>query len=113
MLAVGGAMNLVRTFLFNGSAEVPFIDSMLSPVPTSIMDLAWHPNGQYIAVLGKDATNYYYYILRAGYVPPVGQAMTNSIVFGNSALGSNSDLNVQLLGGAHVEVRGKMLDDSL
>jgi len=82
MLAIVGDNNLVRIFMFSGSALLPFIDCVLSPAPTKIMDVAWHQTGKYLAVMGKDATNFYYYIVSPGYVSPTTQALSKSIVFG-------------------------------
>jgi hypothetical protein len=77
------------------------------------MDCAWHPTGRYLAAVGKDGSNLYYYILSVGYTTPASpQALTNSIVFGNAAGGSSSNLKVKLLSGARVEVRGQVFDDA-
>ena len=41
------------------------------------------------------------------------QALSNSIVFGNSAFGSNYDLNVRVLAGAQMTIDGLINDDSV
>jgi len=110
ILAVVGDQGVVRTFLFTGSAEEPSVDCSLSPVPTSILDCAWHPSGQYLGAIGKDATNFYYYILRAGYVAPPSQAQTNSVVYGNAALGSGANLSV---GGSPSTLRGYVRNENV
>jgi len=40
------------------------------------------------------------------------QTLSNSIVFGDSALGSDYDLDVNVLGGSYVVLNGILTDDS-
>ncbi len=40
------------------------------------------------------------------------QALSRSLVFGNSALGSDYNLDVKVLGGSYVKIDGKIVDDS-
>ena len=70
-----------------------------------------HPNGLYLAAGGytpSPASNQSLSIgaLAYGQEAYNSQAISNSIVFGNSALGSSYDLNLQLLSGANVSVDG-------
>ena len=70
-----------------------------------------HPNGLYLAAGGyTTAPSTPYYTLNIANIAygqeTTPQAISNSIVFGNSAAGSASDLSVQLLSGANVSVDG-------
>ena len=70
-----------------------------------------HPNGLYLAAGGyTTAPSTPYYTLNIASIAygqeTTPQAISNSIVFGNSAAGSVSDLSVQLLSGANVSVDG-------
>ncbi len=69
-----------------------------------------HPSGLYLAAGGYTPTPASYQSLSIGALAygqeTTGQAVSNSIVFGNSAVGSASDLNLQLLSGANVSVDG-------
>lgn len=113
MLAATGDQNLVKILLFTGSSNKLQFSCTMPNSPTSLMDCAWHSTGKYLAVIGKDGTNFYYYIIGLGYTVSSYQAVGNSIVFGNSNLASSSNnLKVKVLSGARVEARGKILDDS-
>ena len=60
-----------------------------------------HPSGLYLATGGFTPTPATYQTLSIGVLAygqeTTGQAVSNSIVFGNSASGSSYDLNLQLL----------------
>lgn len=110
MLAVCGDASVIKMYVFNTAVVIPYMAYLLSPAPTSIMDCHWHPTGNYLAAIGKDATNYYYYILSVAYVPPTIQAQTNSIVYGNSGLGSSANLAVS---GSYTTLRGTVLNQNV
>lgn len=123
LLAVTGAAKFVQTYLFNGTSLASTSSySITAPTePTQLYDCAWHPSGQYLAIIGTDATgsaggqqgkNEYFYILKMNCIAQTTQAITNSIVFGNATAGSNADLSVKILSGARVEVRGQVFDNS-
>ena len=70
-----------------------------------------HPSNLYLAAGGyTTAPSTPYYTLNIGVLAygqeTTAQAVSNSIVFGNSALGSSYDLTLQLLSGANVSVDG-------
>ena len=69
-----------------------------------------HPSGLYLTTGGFTPTPASYQTLSIGVLAygqeTTGQAISNSIVFGNSASGSSHDLNLQLLSGANVSVDG-------
>jgi WD40 repeat protein len=167
----------LKVYAFNGSSLTLLPGACLTSTDISQaeqQDLAWSPNGQYLAVgvngsqqvrlygfngttltriatytsgagsfsmafnsagtqffNGSVSTGNDGYYLRMFNMPSilntdlkvyactlgsetVPQAYTNSIVFGNSAFGSsNANLNVKVLSGAHIEINGMMLDDSV
>ena len=91
-----------------------FINSVLTLVTTesyekTLFDIDWSADGFSLASCGwipvTGHGNVEVYTLQYG-PETQAQAVSNSIVFGNSALGSSYDLNLQLLSGANVSVDG-------
>ncbi|KKQ11888.1 MAG: hypothetical protein US22_C0010G0005 [candidate division TM6 bacterium GW2011_GWF2_36_6] len=69
-------------------------------------------DGKYVCVGGVASANLYVYSIN--YINTTAtQALSNSIVFGNSALGSNYDLNVRGLSGAQIEIDGLVNYDNV
>ncbi|MBY0352902.1 WD40 repeat domain-containing protein [Candidatus Babeliales bacterium] len=78
---------------------------------TSINGVAWSRDGKYIAIGGEgpDGGHDELEVWTVSYrFDTTTQALTNGLVFGNSAQGSSSDLDVYLLAGARVELNGKL-----
>jgi dipeptidyl aminopeptidase/acylaminoacyl peptidase len=122
-LAIGGdgptSGNELQVFKFNGST-LTLVDS--KDYGSQISEVAWNPEGTVLAIGGYTPTNpsggfadnnelRLYSASFAKSSSP--QSFSKSIVFGNSTLGSNYNLNVEVLGGAHVTVDGKIVDDSV
>ncbi|KKQ11687.1 MAG: hypothetical protein WCS92_00835 [Candidatus Babeliales bacterium] len=71
--------------------------------------VAWHPNGRYIAVGGitPSTGNEELEVFEVAFGSELfNQAVSNSLIFGNSSLGSIYDLNVRALAGANIEYDG-------
>ena len=80
---------------------------------TWALSVDWTPDGNYIAVAGNNST-YDVIIYKCNYINETQtQALSNSIVFGNSAQGATNDADVIVLPGAQVKVDGKVLYDGV
>ncbi|MFA6990510.1 MAG: hypothetical protein WC192_00460 [Candidatus Babeliales bacterium] len=112
-LAVG-AFNLacIQIYAFNGSDTL----TLMGTIPTSkvnIPSIDWSPDGNFIAGVSYQSPGDLQ-IFRVNYiVDRTTQACSNSIVFGNSALGQNYDLNVKVLADANVNVDGILNYDNV
>lgn len=89
--------NNVRLYQFNGSV----LNGLVSYAPPSPLNAvtvmwgcAWDPTGTYLGIVGYDSSYYEYY----GILQPIIQ-------------GSANNLNVKILSGARVDVRGQVVDD--
>jgi hypothetical protein len=110
--------NELRTYEFDGRVLIARTSFALNNAVTIWPEgvLSWHPSGSALAVRDYNSSLncYVLSILNMNYIPETNpQAFTNAIVFGNSALGSNANLNVKVLSDARVEINGKVLDDSV
>jgi DNA-binding beta-propeller fold protein YncE len=97
-------------FTFTGSEAPTLLGTMAAgDTPYST---AWSPDSQFVAV-----TNFYgntLQIFKANYAAVAQpQAFSSSLIFGNSARGSNANVNVCLLGNACVSLNGKIQDESM
>ncbi len=82
----------------------------------SLESVNWSPDGNNLATGGSTMVSEHgeidIYTLQYG--PETdGQSISNSIVFGNSVLGSSYDLNVRVLAGAQAIVDGILNDDNV
>ncbi len=116
-ILVGGndssSSDLTLYMAFTGSSLVPLKKISYG---TALYACDLNPNGLYLAVGGSVAgllpvtgsTQQELQLAQVAYGQEAynSQAISNSIVFGNSALGSSYDLNLQLLSGANVSVDG-------
>lgn len=93
-----------------------FENGSLFPVSTigcgggSVNMISWSTDHNYIASATRGVSNAQIQIYPLSYtanIPP----STGGIVFGNSSLGSEYDLDVHVLGGAQVEINGKVNHD--
>ncbi len=130
VLAVGGGQPTngleLQLFDFNGTSLTSTFSVTYGSLATSdVVAISWNPDGTILTISGGDAASgggsgfsnldnvrMYKAVFTqvGGNVSP--QALSRSLVFGNSALGSNYDLNVEVLGRAHVTIDGKIVDDS-
>ncbi|QQR48901.1 WD40 repeat domain-containing protein [bacterium] len=109
-LAVGGTAptngNELQFYRFDG-ASLSLITSQ--DYGTAINGLSWSADGATLAIGGQTTTTghneieTYSIAYRFDTLP---QALTNGIIFGNSALGISSDLDVYFLAGARIELSG-------
>lgn len=100
--------NSVRIFHFDGNSSLTPVFS--TSVGSFLYSVAWSPNGQYIAF--TDYNNNLIHVYKVNFTnTTTPQAFSQSIVFGDSRIGSGANLNVGLLGGANVEVLGKINED--
>lgn len=105
--------NYLRIYSFNGSSLTP-ITSHSSWYQLNAISWAW--DNKYVALGGRmlDRGTNELWIERCQYLNETAtQAMTNGIVFGDSAKGATYDLDVAILSGANVEIKGKVFDDSI
>ncbi|MBX9831119.1 WD40 repeat domain-containing protein [Candidatus Babeliales bacterium] len=111
-VAVGGAengnVNNIRIFEFNGASLTSRYTLTIGGGGTSVTYLHWSPDGKSLAA-GLASNPGQVIIYQVNYTTESNaQALTNGINFGNSALGSTSDLDVFLLAGARVQLDGKL-----
>ncbi len=103
-LAVADYTSSLQICSFSGSGNPTLVGSSASASgnPRSV---SWSPDGRFIALVTYNSGTLQ--IFSTNYVVDRStQALSSSIVFGNSAAGSASDLSVQLLSGANVSVDG-------
>ncbi|MBY0352903.1 lactonase family protein [Candidatus Babeliales bacterium] len=107
-IAVGGTenglINNIRIFEFNGASVTSRYTLTIGG--TNVVSLRWTPDGKYLAA-GLSSNPGQVIVYQVNYTSESNaQALTNGINFGNSTLGSTSDLDVFLLAGARVELNG-------
>jgi WD40 repeat protein len=109
-ITVGGSDSTdslyVKTYYFDGSACAP----IASVLPGQTTTVAWSYDGKHLAT--SNASNTYAYpslFIAENAI----QAMSNSLIFGNSAQGAQHDLDVTLLSGAIVDVVGNINYDGV
>lgn len=77
---------------------------------SAIYSLSWRPDSKYIAVNCSDSNRLA--IEQCLFKNETAtQALSNSIIFGNSSLGPTYDLDVHVLSGAQVQVTGNVFHD--
>ncbi|KKQ11884.1 MAG: Serine/threonine protein kinase, partial [candidate division TM6 bacterium GW2011_GWF2_36_6] len=97
-----GGSNTVNISQLSGSSLTLLAQS--ASMTGGFLTASLKPDGNYIAAGGF--TTYTFNIYSIRYATSPSQAISNSIVFGNSLAGTSSDLNVKLLSGANVSVDG-------
>ena len=110
-LAVTGYNNSeLQIFSFTGSGNpTQLTTGTVIPTGPDPISAVWSPDGRFIAVVaaGSGTGGFVLQLFRANYIASrTPQAMSNSIVFGNSALGPSYDLNVRGLSGAQMALSG-------
>ena len=102
----------IELYKFNGTS-LARIDS--ENYGTFVNSISWSPDGNYFAVGGytPDTGHNELDVYKVKYTWDTGQQdLTHGITFGNSSE-SNCDVNMQVLGGAQVEISGLVHDDSV
>ena len=103
--------NNIQIFQFGGSNTPTLVGSPIA-TGTSPNRLAWSPDGRFLGVVNNTSNTLQ--IFSVVYINPSSpQPCSQGLIFGNSIIGSSENLNVRFLGGAHVEVTGKVHDDSI
>jgi len=108
--AIGGSDSLgTKIYSFDGVN----ISNVLLTIDyfSQVQTVCCTPDGLYIMILGQ-SVSLEAYKLNFGYETSP-QAFSNSIIFGNSNLGSDYDLDITLLGGAFVELSGQVFYDNV
>ena len=100
----GGSSLSFYRFNGTGVSGINTVATVASPTGAR-----WSPDGNSVAVEGGAARVYRVNYLYSTQSP---QGFSNGLLFGNSALGSAYNVNVQVNGGARVELKGKIKDDS-
>lgn len=110
-IAIGGNSptngNELQFIKFDGSSALSLVTSQ--NFGAEINGVAWSPDGKSVAVGGRtfDSGHNHTEIYSVTYrFNSSQQALSNGLVFGNTALGSSSDLDVFLLAGAYVQLNG-------
>jgi hypothetical protein len=77
--------------------------------------VAWSSDSRYVLVGGTNTGSNYLTVYPTNFVEPAvnTQGFTNGLLFGNKALGSAYDADVQILGNATVAIKGMVRDDSV
>lgn len=97
-----GASEILR---FDGSS----LTSVASiTVPANLVDMGWDSTGSILTFGGQDVILY-----TTSFVNPTTQQYSKAVIFGDSAAGSASNCNVEVLGAAHVTINGVVSDESV
>ncbi|MFA5306587.1 MAG: WD40 repeat domain-containing protein [Candidatus Babeliales bacterium] len=104
--------NEVEVYAFSGSSLTPV--SSIDFVGAAVNTVSWRPDGRYLAIGGQIAGTGHEEVYTCDYVNnTITQALSNSIVFGDSAKGSTYDARVNVLAGARVNLFGAMSYDGI
>jgi DNA-binding beta-propeller fold protein YncE len=103
----------LQVFSFTGSGNPTQITSGTGVATgTNPYSVSWSSNGRFIAVANHGSNTIQ--VFGVNYiVSQTPQALSNSIVFGNSALGSNYDATVDFLSGSNVILNGQLNVDNV
>lgn len=119
----GGFANTdeLRIYSFDGSTLTPLTSVDYSTIGGGTVHPNWRADGEFFAAGGSspsavggftndDAVRIY---KRDFTFSNVTQAFNNGLTFGNSNIGASANLNVEILGAAHVAINGIVHDDSV
>ncbi len=111
--AIGGfGPDNTEIYSFDGSSISSLLFREAFP-GTVIQGIRVSPDGQYMAVGGSTATHEHVVIYKLGFgYETTPQAVSRALIFGDSSLGSDHDLDVNILGGSYVVLNGILTDDS-
>ncbi|MFA6492424.1 MAG: hypothetical protein WCW33_06370, partial [Candidatus Babeliales bacterium] len=104
-----------QIYSFDGAA-LTLISGAQIDYGTTVHSVNWRPDGRYLAIGGQTpgAGHEEIEVYKCDFVnSTTTQALSNSIVFGQSAQGSSYDARVNALAGAHVLLSGSMSYDSV
>ncbi len=109
-IALGNWDNTNDIYSFDGNS-LTLVTSTPESSTKFTTSIAWSPDGNYIALGNKNQANDVYPVIYR--YDTSYQNFTNGIVFGNSALGSDYDLNTNILSAAMVNVYGNIMYDCI
>ncbi len=106
------ASTVLQIFSFNGSSAPTQVGGNIT-IAHAAIGAAWSPDGNFIAAFERAANKLQ--VFRINYVAtnPSPQNLSNSTVFGNSALGSSYDLSARLLSESQGVIDGIVNDDNV
>lgn len=111
LAVVSYSSNILQIYRFDGVNEPyalgPAIATGLTP-----RDVSWSPDGKFLAVVNDSRNTLQIYRCNYYFTGQPAQSFTNGLVFGQSALGSGYNVDVNVAGSARVEINGKVSDDS-
>ncbi len=103
-----GLNGALRIFEFTGSSLVKLADVSDSAV-TAYRGVDFSPDGKFLFVEGETSTNVSRSLYHVNYCHDTSaQGFCNGIIFGDASLGRDYDLDVEVFGGARVEIDGTM-----
>ncbi|MBS1987590.1 hypothetical protein JST56_01190 [Candidatus Dependentiae bacterium] len=119
----GGFANTdeLRIYSFDGLTLTPLASVDYSTIGGGTVHPNWRPGGEFFATGGSTPSAVGGFVnddtVRI-YRPDfsfsnVAQSFNNGLVFGNSSVGASANLNVEILGAAHVTINGVVSDDSV
>lgn len=111
----GSTFGLLQAYVFNGSSVLPAGSLINETSFFSIASVSWSPDPRFMLIGGQSLTTEgQRAVYRGTYSYDTSpQGFRNSIIFGDASLGASYDLNVEVLGGARVEIDGKVLYDNV
>ncbi len=98
-----------KLYRFNGNT-VDFMFNLGSATPISLC-VSWHPSGNFLAIGEATVSNRLFNVSYTYDTAP--QSCTNGIVFGNSALGSAYDVDINVLSAANINIFGPFMYDCI
>ncbi len=112
-VGLDGSGSDIKVYIFDGTSLTEATNLTGGFSSTFVWSLAVSPNGKNLAA-GFTASNLNVknYKLIYGY-DTAAQAFSNSIVFGDSSLGTDKNLDVNVLGQGYIELNGKVFDDNV
>jgi hypothetical protein len=114
--------NEIRLYSFDSSTLNPVVSVDYSIIGGSVVNHPnWRADGEYFALgginpsaVGGFVNNDDVRIYKLDFTfSNVAQSFNNGLVFGNSSVGASANLNVEILGAAHVTINGVVSDDSV
>ncbi|MBX9831121.1 WD40 repeat domain-containing protein [Candidatus Babeliales bacterium] len=106
-LAVGRSVNSGNFQIYKFDSSSLTLVQTISLGNNEYMSTSWSSDGSLLAFIRSSSSELDIYTVSYT-TESTTQALTNGINFGNSTLGSTSDLDVFLLAGARVELNGKL-----
>lgn len=110
IVCFAGTTNNIRMYSFTGNGNPTLVGQ--TSLAAGGIGINVSPDGKYLCVGGLSSANLYVYRINYNNTTEV-QTLSNSVVFGNSALGASYDLNVRGLSEAQIEIDGLLNYDNV